>query len=219
MKLTIKTIAAVAVLAAFSHSARAVSYTGSISVGGDLILGGGWSNITSGSLSWTINNTANPSVWNYSYTFNLAGSPDISHAILEVTAGALLSDFGITGGADNEVATYSSANPSNPGMPGELYGLNVNTPDNSSEPFIFSLITTRAPVWHDFYAKGGNDSFAYNSGFLAADPVSGPTDGALSGHILSPNGSSTSVPDGGSSVALLGLALAGLAVARRKLTA
>lgn len=217
MKSSIKSIATAALIAVLASSAQAVTYTGDISVANStLVLGGGWSNVTSGILSWSINDTANAGKWTYNYSFNLPGfSPDISHAIIEVTAGAALSDFQTTGGGTgNSVDTFSSANPSNPGLLGPIYGLKVNTPENSNEPFLWSVITTRAPVWHDFYAKGGSDSFAHNSGFLAADPVSAPTNGSLNGHILSPNGSTT-VPDGGLTVALLGLGLAALAAGRR----
>lgn len=201
-------------------AAHATSYSGAISIGNGLVVGGNWANATGGGLSWVVDDTSNSGMWTYTYTFNLPGfSPDISHAIVEVTDGATIGEFRVDGSAANEIRTWTPNDPGNPGIPGNMYGLKADTPANSSEPWTWSIITLRAPVWQDFYAKAGgqnNAAYAYNSGFLAVDPIDSPSNGSNAGHILGPNGSpGTNVPDGGATLTLMGLALSGLAAGRR----
>ena len=57
---------------------------------------------------------------------------------------------------------------SNPGLPGSLYGLKFGgfgSTEGSNGEWNFNFTSDRAPMGGDFYAMGGNDTFAYNSGF------------------------------------------------------
>lgn len=123
------------------------------------------------SVKWTITQNTTTGVWTYSYTFADAGQgnqlKDISHVILELSEGATLNEFS---GLDGDVGTYmpNPGNKSNPGLPGDIYGVKVG----GSSPSLDLVFTTlRAPVWGNFYVKDGTDSvtkkdnYAYNTGF------------------------------------------------------
>ena len=128
-----------------------------------MIGGGDWA--TGVSLGWSVADTG--STYLYTYTFN-APDPGLSHFDLEVSGNFTESNILEISNA-YEIGSFS-AGPSDPGWPeGEsLYGIKFDDIEGEA-PFTLTLLSDRAPMDGDFYAKGGKDSFAYNSGFGALD--------------------------------------------------
>lgn len=147
--------------------AWAYSYSGSISENNGLYGTHDWSDAV---LDWTVDDVTNTNYWTYEYTFTVV-SGGISHVITEVS-----DNFGDSNIYDGTTAvwdlnTYTSG-PGNPGMPSALYGLKWESGNQGSTEFVWTwtIVTDRAPMWGDFYAKdgGGNDDssiHAYNTGF------------------------------------------------------
>lgn len=167
-------------------------------------------------ICWNVSFNGATSRWNYTYTFDVTRR-DVSHVIIELTSG--LTDVVVTGGSSSEIGTFSGDDPSNPGMPGPLYGIKVN--DGTDEFFTFTLNTPTAPAWGDFYAKdGGNpDTYAYNTGFGSAEPTSNPLTAIETNFIVRPdsrngNGDTEEVPEPVTAL-LLFSGLAGVAFTSR----
>jgi len=126
------------------------------------------------SISWKITKEA-AGYFRYEYTIPVAGTiaPDMSHVILEVSEPFVWGDsttydaWGLSKTPDGQATTYSGNDPSNPFMPGQMYGLKWNTDGWSSGTISFN--SWRAPVWGDFYAidgkPKGQEVYAYNVGF------------------------------------------------------
>lgn len=143
------------------------------SIGSGLVGGDTWSsNFT---LGWTI--TESSGVYTYVYTFTTTGS-GVSHAIIETSLNFLASDLlAGSGTAENGDPTNYGAGPSNPGIPGVVFGMKF---DESGDGFgqktvALTIKTTRVPIWGDVYAKGGSSSYIYNTGF-GTDPMASTTD-------------------------------------------
>lgn len=120
---------------------------------------------------------------------------DLSHLILQVSDGFTSADFSFaqsefTGVAHATVGTVDtySAGGSNPGLPGDIYGIKFQgwtldngdpVPDGVHLVNLIEFMSDRAPVWGDFYAKDGTDSvsgdpvYGYNSGFGTTPPEEG----------------------------------------------
>lgn len=176
-------------------SAHAVLlYSGSLNsgVGGGLTANGLWDNggIT---FSWDVNFDNLTNLWTYDYTWDTTSGKSLSHVIVELSPNLTsLAD----GTSPHEINTYSGADPSNPNMPGPMYGAKF---DGASETTVnFTIVTDRAPVWGDVYGKGGKADadcqgkdcpklYFYNDGFLAADPTVPPANGSVEFHILRPD--------------------------------
>lgn len=171
--------------------------------------------------SWNITSQT-PGLWRYEYVWQTDGA-DLSHITLELTEGAVAEDFSnwqyLYASVENGEAEFGWFEPdtgnSNPGMPASIYGFKLDLASDSAV-FGFSFETWRPPVWGDFYAKDGRHNpgglddgftYAYNAGFAAPDANDGY-------HAAVPNGHSVSDP--GSSAALVGLAVAGIATLRRR---
>jgi hypothetical protein len=170
-------------------------------------------------LSWYITYFESTKTWNYMYTWS-GYRKALSHIILEVTPGAVASDFMFSpnelvtmGGIDTYSAT--SQGNSNPGMPGPMYGMKLE-PTYSTTLITFGFDTWRPPVWGDFYAKDGNSGpvYAYNTGFLNDDPTSNAGDGR---HIVVPDGAGASPTPEPGTMLLLGLGLIGIAIVLREM--
>ena len=147
--------------AALPIVAQGAIVTNPVSIAGGGVIGGGdWtSNV---SLGWSVANSG--SAYLYSYTFE-APSPGLSHFDLQVSGS--FSTSNILGASNtHELGTFSTG----PGWPvGEsLYGIKFED-FTGIAPWTFTLLSDRAPMEGDFYATGGETSFAYNSGFGALD--------------------------------------------------
>jgi len=165
---------------------------GELSVGSGLTATNGW--IGSGTtLGWEVSYVEASGLWHYEYTLTVADDPGISHLIIEAsasfTAGNLRSPS-----ASWEIGTYdSTVGKSNPFMPDSAYGIKFAA---TGTEYTVSFNSDRAPVWGDFYAKGGKDSAVFNTGFTAgdADPTGAADNGSAAYHILVPDTVSTHAP-------------------------
>lgn len=173
--------------------------------------------------SWNISSPT-PGLWHYEYVWQTDGA-DLSHITLELTEGAIADDFSnwqyLYASVEDESPEFGWFDPdtgnSNPGMPGSIYGFKLDLASDSAV-FGFSFDTWRSPVWGDFYAKDGKHNaggpnggftYAYNAGFSDPDANDGF-------HAAVPNGYSVSDP--GTTAALLGLAMAGIAGLRQRVS-
>jgi hypothetical protein len=200
---------------------NAIPYnTGSLAAaGGGLDASDVWDKNTT-LLTWNVDQI-NGGLWSYSYTFTVAAAPGISHVIIEVSNTFTMGN--VKDGTDpfNEgspLQTYSSATQgnSNPGLEIPVWGLKWNTSfptGESDRSFSWTLITDRAPMWGDFYATGGHDTYALNE-MIDTNAPSGSPESTISGKVLVPD-SVTQVPEP-SSLLFLGLGLIGLSTLVRK---
>ncbi len=188
-------VALLLVFAALPVAARAAIVSGSVSTADGSVIGGGdWA--TGVTLDWSVADAG--SAYLYTYVFD-APEPGLSHFDLQLS-GNFTDENILQISNAYEIGTFTTG-PSTPGWPiGEsLYGIKFDGIEGDA-PWTLTLLSDRAPMEGDFYAKGGNDSFAYNSGF-------GSLDGA---NILVPDTESYPVPEPGT-LLLLGGGLAAVA--------
>jgi|HigsolmetaAR202D_1030399.scaffolds.fasta_scaffold06250_2 hypothetical protein len=110
----------------------------------------------------------------YEYTFTIT-QKDMSHWILGLSdncTAACIVGLTVSGTSAKqaEVKTYTPQDGnSNPGMPGNLYGVKWDISGDGTGTFTFSFFSDRVPVFQNFYAKdgrgGGDWTYAYNTGF------------------------------------------------------
>ena len=225
-KIASKTLVAFGVMglvALGAGSASATTYTGSLTSGAGITGTNAWAdNLT---LSWTVDDTTNPGFWTYTYEFqdNDPGQQkELSHLIIETSASFTASDIHADTpdvSADSP-KTFDPSDPSNPNLPGSIYGVKWNVPDaDDGTDWTATLVTARAPVWGDFYVKDGktdgSDNAAWNTGFLDADPLDLPANGSLNNHALVPDTYTTPVPEPGT-LLLVGTGLASAGAWGRK---
>jgi hypothetical protein len=158
-------------------------YTGSRSVGDGLTAAGCWDGETvcggrtpnpGFQIAWNI--VDNGMDWIYSYTFSTSSghalSKAMSHWLLEVSPTFTVNDISeIT--LNGSPLTLQSGDPqvykpgqmgnSNPGLPDDIFAIKLN--GIASGSLVFQFTSPRQPVWGDFYAKSGSDTWVYNSGF------------------------------------------------------
>lgn len=183
-----KIFVCLALLAIISFGSKAFAYyEGYISWDKNLVASDVWANSKS-VLSWIVSFDSATNYWTYRYTFTTDGKPGISHVITEVS-GTFDSDnieAGTTKGY--ELGTYSSDDRSNPGLIGDLYGLKFETTRKSEEKtYTWTIVTDRAPIWGDFYAKGGKNGYVYNTGFGTTNDAPIGNNDNLFGWILVPD--------------------------------
>lgn len=144
--------------------------TGSRSVAaGEIVASGAYGQTI---LSWTV--TPNGADWDYQYTFTGISSPAISHFILDFSDDCVDhqatcvfdEDFG-----GNILWDDYGQSPANPGFPLGASIVGFKFEDFAENTLLFSFTSNRAPVYGDFYIKGGSSDFAYNAGLTDHDSM------------------------------------------------
>ena len=163
-------------------------------------------------MSWTVSRNPDMS-WRYSYELAVHQGY-ISHIIIETSEDFASQDI-FNSARDYEVKWYAPG-PSNPYMPGKIYGIKFDNLTETTETITFD--SRRGPAWGDFYAKRGDSgskkSSVWNTGFADPDPDVEPSNGSQYFHVLVPDTHAKSVPEP-ATVTLLGLGI-GLAYIRRR---
>ena len=195
----------------------ALSYSGDIIGPATLTGTDGWSDAE---LTWTVDNETDPDgYWTYSYTFTV-DEKDISHFIFEVSLDFTSENIKPGTTAGYALNTYSETGPgkSNPGLDPGFYGIKWDAPDGEVLSFSATIVSDKAPMWGDFYAKDGKfdhgqfDVYAYNLE-LGNPTTAAIDDGNAGGWVLVPD--TLSVPEP-STLLLLGSGLLGLALLGRR---
>jgi len=209
----------------------AAAYVGSLlSTTGGIDGTGNWITDPAGmSFEWDVTQNADNS-WHYSYVFTHPVG-ETSHFILEVSDNFTANDiFNLQGDVGNvEIGEFGVDDPSNPGIPGNMYGIKFE--DAAGLVTAFSFDSFRVPVWQDFYAKdgvagefadvgprGSITNAAWNTGFSLYDddPTAPAQDGSIDYHVLAPDSVTDPVPEP-TTLLLLGSGLLGsVAVFRRR---
>jgi hypothetical protein len=165
------------------------NYTGTrtSALSGGILGAGSWAN-GGFELSWDIR----PLGGAFSYSYSITGpdggalSKDLSHWLLQVSDTFTPANLLWSSGTVVNPTTYSEGaqGNSNPGLFGSIYALKFDYGSDGS--VVYSFLSTREPMWGDFYAKSGVDAIrsgqggrpqfvdvvAWNLGF-GVDPVAG----------------------------------------------
>jgi len=181
----------------------AQTYTGSLSWDKGIDATGAWQSPVT-TFDWTVE--MKTGYWNYDYTLALPeGGGATSHFILETSldlTAADIFDVYINGQSSSfdGPQTWLATEPSNPGLPGDIYGIKF---DDLTETMTLRINfnSYRVPVWADFYAKDGNaggqgTNAAWNAGLLVADPTVAAGNGTINNHILAPDTEIVQPPPG-----------------------
>lgn len=147
---------------------------GSLSTpGSDGLVSGGktWAPKGEGlTVSWDVSQNTD-GTWHYEYSFaNGSGKSlksEVSHFIISVSPTLKCSDvFNFTGDFGSKEIKEFGPHPSNPNFPAgqTMFGMKI---DLSKKQTTVAFDCTRAPMWGDFYAKGGGNpkNYAYNADF------------------------------------------------------
>ena len=133
---------------------------------GEIVTGGGYSTDSGDfTLDWTV--TQNGGLFTYTYDLSGYTTPAISHLIISLSDGCSLDTACITDASSTitfDVFSGTGQGNSNPGFPAgtSISGVKFNSGSENSTTYTFT--SDRAPVYGDFYLKGGSGPFAYNSG-------------------------------------------------------
>jgi hypothetical protein len=126
---------------------------------------GGWAD-GGFELSWKIDSLGGAFRYTYSIT-GLGGGPlskDLSHWLLQVSDTFTPANLLWSSGNVDDPRVYNQSDPgnSNPNLPGSIYALKFDYGSDGSVEY--SFISTREPMWGDFYAKGGVDAIQTGQG-------------------------------------------------------
>ena len=136
-------------------------------------------------IQWEISFDDDTDLFAYQYTFldddSPVLNPALSHWIFEVSPNFTANDISGANFTIEGPGTFDeNSSNGNPGIPGSIFGIKADTGTEDVDG-VYTFLSTRAPMWGDFYAKdgGGTDPatavFAYNVGF-GTDPAAGTTD-------------------------------------------
>lgn len=180
------------VLCVGSVQADSTSFLGSVTFGGGGITGisdNPWL-VDGTAFHWHVTNNGN-GTFTYTYILNVPEKA-ISHLTIEVSPNFAAGDIvQVLQGtlADDQPDDYPK--PSDPGMPGPMYGIKFEAGEGSDYAWTVSFISTRGPTWGDFYAKDGKDEGVnvalWNTGFTDPDPTAPVADGSVGFHVLVPD--------------------------------
>lgn len=156
-------------------------YEGTLSsANGGLSATQSWNNYSE--FSWEIDyNILNSGSWTYNYSWK-TNEKDLSHIIVQVSDTFSSSNImtGTTSPYELKAYTATEQGASNPELPEPIFGLKF-TPQGDTTSYIFSIVTDRAPMWGNVYAKDGKDggypAIAFNSGFTQTSPIFNPFTG------------------------------------------
>jgi hypothetical protein len=120
-------------------------------------------------ISWNV--VFSGGVFTYSYDLTGYDDPNISHFILDLSdncdeTSECLYNLDVSASIGPlEYETFGPG-PSNAGFPAgsSITGVKIDNIGGPQPPLSFSFDSKRAPMWGDFYFKGGKASFAYNAG-------------------------------------------------------
>jgi hypothetical protein len=147
----------------------AETYTGTLKYGDGLKGATAWKSST---LKWTVDDNTHPGLWTYSYSFSVEAK-EISHVIIEVAEGFKQQNLRGDTTPKYELGTFGHKGNSTPGIPGDIRGMKWET-SGKALTYSWVIVTDRAPMWGDFYAKDGKDRgnwvFSYNTGFGSEPP-------------------------------------------------
>jgi hypothetical protein len=128
----------------------AETYTGILKYGDGLKGATAWK---SSILKWTVDDNTHPGLWTYAYSFTVK-EKEISHVIIEVAEGFKQQNLRGDTTPKYELGTFGHKGNSTPGIPGDIRGMKWETSGKALN-YSWVIVTDRAPMWGDFYAKDG----------------------------------------------------------------